>query len=176
MQTITDKLTAALIAPSDSDAVAPSHTLKGVAKTLKQLAKQLTKQHAKQERAAKRAAVPSVKKQRKALALELLTALRPQLGLGTATKITVPKPIAKTVTRLAAKLIKQSAKATRKATRQLGHEETLVPVLKVIRLAPTANGRSTPAARSGRSKPATSNGALSAGAAKKELAATTSAA
>jgi hypothetical protein len=181
IQTLTDQLTAAVVPNADSDAAAPTRTLKGVAKTLKLLAKQLTTQQAKQERTAQKAARPTAKKQRKALAGELLTTLRPQLGLGTATSTEVPKPLIKTVNRLAAKLIeqrrkqaRQSAKATRKATRKLRDEQTLAPVLQVVRLAPAGNGRPAPATRSGRASRVASNGSLPTGVAKKELAATSS--
>lgn len=177
MQTLTDQLTTAVVPSSDSNATAPDRTKKGVAKTLKQLAKQLTKYQAKQEQAAQKTAVPTAKMQRKALASELLTALRPQLGLGNVTSTKAPKPIAKTVNRLAAKLIAQrhkeagqNAKATRKAAKELQNEKTLAPVLQVVRLAPASSSRPASAARLGRAKRAASNGALATGAAKKELA------
>jgi hypothetical protein len=183
MQTLTDQLTAAVATNANSDNAAPRHTLKGVAKTLKQLAKQLTKQQAKQEQAAKKAAAPSAKMQRKAFAGELLTVLRPQLGLGTATSTAAPKPIVKMVQRLAAKLIeqrrkqaRQTAKATRKAAKKLKKEHTLAPVLKIVRLTPAATSRSAPTARRVQATRATSKTALPAGSAKKELAATATAA
>ena len=182
MQTLTDQLATAIVPTSASDAAAPGRTQKGVAKTLKQLAKQLTKQQAKHEHAAQKIAAPTAKMQRKALADELLTALRPQLGLGNAPSTKAPKSIAKTVNRLAAKLIaqrrketEQVVKAMRKAANKLRKEKMLAPMLQVVRLAPASNGRPAPAARLSRAKQAASNGALATGAAKKELAATSSA-
>lgn len=177
MQTLTDQLTTAVVPSSDSNAAAPGRTKKGVAKILKQLATQITKQQAKQERAAQKTVVPTAKMQRKTLAGELLTALRPQLGLGTVTSTKAPKPIVKTVNRLAAKLIaqrrkqaRQLVKAVRKSAKELQDDETLAPVLQVVRLAPASAGRPAPAARLGRAKRVASNGALATGAAKKELA------
>ena len=178
MQTLTDQLATAVVPSSDFHAAAPGRTKKGVAKILRQLATQVTKQQAKQEHATQKTASPTAKMQRKALAGELLTALRPQLGLGTVTSTKAPKSIAKTVNRLAAKLIAQRrkqagqhAKAVRKAAKELQNEETLAPVLQVVRLAPASSGRPAPAARLGRAKQAASNGAVATGAAKKELAA-----
>ena len=177
MQTPTDQLLTAAVPASDSAAAAPARTQKGVAKILKQLATQITKQQAKQEYAAQKTAAPTAKMQRKALAGELLTALRPQLGLGTVTSTKAPKPIAKTVNRLAAKLIaqrrkqaRQMAKAMRKTAKELQNDRTLAPVLQVVRLAPASAGRPVPATRLGRAKRAASNGALVTGAAQKELA------
>ena len=178
MQTLTDQLTTAVVPSSNAATAAPGRTKKGVANTLKQLAKQLIKHQAKQEHAAQKTAVPTAKMQRKALAGELLTALRPQLGLGTVTSTKAPKPIAKTVSRLAAKLITQrrkqagqNAKAVRKAAKELQNEETLAPVLQVVRLAPASSARPASTTRLGRAKQAASNGALATGAAKKALAA-----
>lgn len=178
MQTLTDQLTTAAVSSSDSAADAPGRTQKGVAKILKQLATQVTKQQAKQEHAAQKTAAPTAKMQRKALAGELLTALRPQLGLGTVTSTKAPKSIAKTVNRLAAKLIAQrrkqagkNAKAVRRATKELQNEQTLAPVLQVVRLAPISSARPASTTRLGRAKKSASNGALATGAAKKELAA-----
>ena len=174
MQTLTDQLTMSIVPSYAPGATAPGHTPKGVAKALKQLAKQLAKQQARHEYAAQKIDTPTAKMQRKALAGELLTALRPQLGLNTATSTKAPKSIAKTVSRLAAKLIAQRrkeagqvAKATRKAAKKLQKEETLAPVLQMVRRAPASNGRPAPAARLSRAKPATSNGALATDAAKK---------
>ena len=178
MQTLTDQLATAAAPSSDYNVPAPGRTKKGVAKILKQLATQITKQQAKQAHAAQKTASPTTKMQRKALAGELLTALRPQLGLGTVTSTKAPKSIAKTVNRLAAKLIAQRrkqagqhAKAVRKVAKELQNEQTLAPVLQVVRLAPTSSSRPAPATRLGRAKQAASNGALATGAAKKELAA-----
>lgn len=178
MQTFPDHLATAIVPSSDSNAAAQGHPKKGVAKILKLLAKQLIKQQAKQEYAAQKTTAPTAKMQRKALADELLVTLRPQLGLGTVTSTKAPKPIAKTVKRLAAKLIAhrhkqagQKAKAMRKAAKQLQHEKTLASVLQVVRRAPASSGRPAPAARLSRAKQPASNGALATGAAKKELAA-----
>ncbi|GAA4054802.1 hypothetical protein GCM10022409_47380 [Hymenobacter glaciei] len=180
MQTLTDQLTTAVATQFDPEAVATGYSLKGVAKTLKQLAQQLTKQQAKQEHAARKVTGPTAKTQRKALAAELLTALRPQLGLGTATSTAAPRPITKTVNRLAAKLIKQrgkqakqAAKAMRKAARQLRKEQTLAPVLQVVRPTSVANALPALATRPNRARRTASNGSLTAGSARKELAATT---
>ena len=101
--------------------LAPTRTLKGVAKSLRHLAKQLTNQ----EKAAAKAALPTAKKQRNTIAGELLVALHPHLGLGKATGTEVPKKVARTVKQLAAQLLKQRtklarqmAKAARKAAKK----------------------------------------------------------
>lgn len=115
----TDQLAAAL-APHLG--LAPTRTLRGVAKSLRRLARQLTNQQAKQERAAAKAALPTAKKQRNALAGELLTALHPHLGLGRTAASEIPKKVVRTVKQLATQLLKQrtklarhTAKAARKA-------------------------------------------------------------
>lgn len=175
MQTLTDQLTTA-VAPCLSSEGAPSRTLKGVAKTLKHLAKQLTKQQVKQEQAAQKAAVPTAKKLRKALAGELLTALRPHLGLATVAGAEVPKVVAETLNRLAVQLIKQrrkqaeqAAKVTRKAAKQQRKEKTVAPILKVVRLSLAAKGQPA-AARRAPSKRATPRAAPAPAAVKAELA------
>lgn len=105
--------------------LAPTRSLKGVAKALRHLAKQLTNQQAKQESAAAKAALPTAKKQRNTLAGELLTALHPHLGLGRADGSEVSKKVARTVKQLATQLLKQrtklarqTAKAARKAAKK----------------------------------------------------------
>jgi hypothetical protein len=97
--------------------LAPTRTLKGVAKSLRRLAKQLINQQDKQEKAAAKAALPTAKKQRNTLAGELLTALHPHLGLGPATGNEVPKKVIKTVKQLAAQLLKQRTELTRQAAK-----------------------------------------------------------
>ena len=182
MQTLTDQLTTAVAPHLGSDA-APSHTLKGVAKTLKHLAKQLTKQRVKQAQAAKKAAVPTANQQRKALAAELLTALQPHLSLASSDTTEVPKALAKTVSRLATQLLKQHrqqakqvAKATRKAAKQQRKDKTLAPVLKVVRLSPALNGQPVAAVRRAPAKRAALKAAPSPAAARKEPATATVAA
>ncbi|MDQ2770704.1 MAG: hypothetical protein M3Y54_09405 [Bacteroidota bacterium] len=177
MQTLTEQLETAIAPHLSPDAAAPTRTLKSVAKTLKQLARQLTKQRVEQEKAA----APTAQKQRKVLAGELIASLKPHLGNEQNSKDAVPKAVTKLVKHLAAQLVKQRrqqdkqiARMARKAAKQKNVKQVLAPVLKVVRLAPAANGQ--PAARSVRAKRATSNGSLNAGSAPKKLAATTSAA
>ena len=163
MQTLTDQLTTAVAPHFSPDDAAPTRTLKGVAKTLRRLAKQLTAQQAKQAREAEKATMPTAKELRKALAGELLSALKPHLGLAKAKSAEAPKPIIKTVSRLAEQILKQRRKQTKqaaKALRQAAKKEKkqakqahpVAPVLKVVRLAPAANGQPVVAARRVRTK------------------------
>ena len=128
-----DQLAAAL-APHFG--LAPTRTLKGVAKSLRHLAKQLTNQQAKQEKVAAKAALPTAKKQRNTIAGELLTALHPHLGLDKAAGTKIPKKVARTVKQLAAQLLKQRTKLAR---------QTAKAARKAVKKTPSAKPATTPA-------------------------------
>jgi len=91
---------------------------KAVAKTLRKLAKQLLKQQGKIEKTAPAPAAEATAKQaRKALAAELTASLQPYLGTDENAAASTPKPIAKTIKRLASALVKQRRKQAKQAAK-----------------------------------------------------------
>ena len=95
---------------------------KAVAKPLRRLVKALAKAQTKADAAARPAPPPTHKKERTALAAEVTARLRPLLA-GAGKTDEAPKPVAKSVKRLAAELVKQrrkQAKQAQKSPRKTG--------------------------------------------------------